>query len=90
MSRVIDRFMDDVRERAKVRPAITPAHIEYIETALRNLYQAADDSPKYQRAWDDVVKIISRRDKSVAERLSGLGPIGDALQEQWRREHRKD
>jgi hypothetical protein len=81
----IENFLADVREeRAKVKPALLP-QIGVIETALTNVYLAADSDPELQQFWDDLSLCITRPNRTVREKLNGMGEIADTFDRRHRR-----
>lgn len=79
----IARFIDEIREAAKVRGLITEEHIEVIRVGLASAYHAAGDSAEMLDFWDEAHTVITQR-KSVRERLLRIGRIGELLEERYR------
>jgi hypothetical protein len=71
----IVRFIEEVRARALVRPALTEAHIDYIETALANAFHGAAEGGELLDLWDGVRDVIARRDMPVKWRLEEMGRV---------------
>jgi hypothetical protein len=82
----IDRFMGECREWARVRPAITPAHISFIEQALVNAHRAAAESPNcFGTMWGCIETAITRSNWDVKAKLEEMGRIGDAFRAEFKR-----
>jgi hypothetical protein len=74
-------FMREFREVAKSKPQITERHLQFVETMLTLLHEAAGENGPLMDLWDSVRALISDTSKSVKERLAGLDPLGDRWNE---------
>jgi hypothetical protein len=68
-------FVEELHARARVRPRLTPAHIEYVETALANSFLGATDGGELLDLWDGVRDVIARHDMPVKWRLEEMGRV---------------
>jgi hypothetical protein len=78
----IESFMGELRELAKSKPQVTERHLQFVETMLTSLHEAAGENGALMDLWDSVRVIISDTSKSVKERLAGFDPLGDRWNEQ--------
>jgi hypothetical protein len=78
----IENFMREFRELAESKPGITERHLQFTETMLASLHEAAGESTAVMGLWDSVRTLITDRSRSVKERLAGLDPLGDRWNEQ--------
>jgi hypothetical protein len=79
----VEAFVAELRAVMPLRPNLTEAHVAFIENILANAHQAATDDPALLDLWDALVAVI-RSDRTVKERLTEFGRIGERLDEQLR------
>jgi hypothetical protein len=83
---VIEAFLTEVRARAVEKPAITPAHIATIETALLNAHKGAVQHPKsLGPMWGCIEMAITRTDWTVKAKLEEMGRIAGAFHTEFKK-----
>ncbi len=82
----IDRFIAECRERSRVRPQFTAAHISSIEASLVAAQRAAEESPKcFGTMWSCIETAITRTDWDVRAKIDELKLIGDTFGAEFRK-----
>lgn len=80
----ISAFVAELRAVMPSRPNVTEEHVAFIENILVNAHHAAADDPELLDLWDDLIAVISRRDRTIKERLAEFGRLGELLDERCR------